>query len=1384
MDFSEGRVPGERREGRSPGTFELALQHHRAGRPAEAERLCRQILARDPHHGDSLHLLGLIAHQAGQHAAAADLIGRAILRDERVPAYHNSLGLALRAQGKLDEAAACYERAIVLAPSHAGAHGNLGNVLQVQGRSDEAAARYERVLALDPASVTAHNNLGNVLQVQGRLDEAVAHYEQAIALDPASAGAHNNLGSVLHVQGRLDEAVAHYEQAIALDPDFAAAHNNLGNALHAQDRLDGAIASYERVLALRPGSAEALGQLYQTLRSACDWSRLDALETRLLAAPLGRSDRDDQSMDLGEGRAPGERREGRSPGTFELAFQHHRAGRLAEAERLCRQILAGDPHHGDTLHLLGLIAHQTGLHAAAADLIGRAILRDERVPAYHNNLGLVFQAQGKLDEAAACCERALALDPGCADAHNNLGNVLHDQGRLDEAVAHHEQAIALLPGYAGAHNNLGTTLQAQGRLDEAMAHYEQAIALDPAFAGARNNLGSVLQVQGRLDEAVACYERAIALDPRCADAHLNLGNTLDVQGRLDGAIASYERVLALRPGSAETLSHLHRTLRSACEWSRLDELETRLLAAPFGRSDRIPPFVMLQVVGATPADHLRGARAWAAIWELAPHLRFHHRPGRVRDRVRVGYLSSDFHDHATAYLMAEVFERHDRSRFEVFAYSLGPDDGGAMRRRLVQAFDHFVDLQRSSHDEAARRIHDDGIDLLVDLKGYTYANRPQILARRPAPIQINYLGYPGTMGAAFIDYIVADRVVVPDEHRQFYSEEVVHLPACYQPNDTRRRIAEPAPTRAACGLPERGFVFCCFNNSYKITPTFFDVWTRLLQAVPDSVLWLLRANPSVEDNLRREAVARGVDPARLVFAPWLPYAEHLARHRLADLFLDTLPYNAHTGGSDALWAGLPVLTCVGETFAGRVGKSLLHAVGLPELVTSSLAEYEALALELATRTERLAALQERLARNRTTAPLFDAGRFTRGLEAAYLHMWETWQSGRAPAAFAVEPGPSRIGGGERKLDVLVWTGPAWERWGPESLRTGGIGGSETAAILLGRELARRGHRVTALGEHQGLEGSHDGVRYVHYQRGVERPRDFPADVLVCSRQPSMLDIPFPRRASFVWAHDTSVGPSDRRLAEQLSRVDRIFCLSEWHKRLFLAQYPFLDPGAVLVTRNGLDLSRFQRDPVKLGNRLVYSSSPDRGLERLLELMPSIRYHVPDVELHVYYGFVTWKKIAEARGDREDLERIRRIEALLETHEARGLVTYHGRVDQTELADAFLAAKVWAYPTWFTETYCISAAEAQAAGCVPVTTALAALPETVSHGLLLEPPCTTPDYARAFVGNVVRLLRDETERLRLATAGREHALENHGWDRVAESWEGHFHDVLRQRAAAT
>ena len=728
------------------------------------------------------------------------------------------------------------------------------------------------------------------------------------------------------------------------------------------------------------------------------------------------------------------------PGVAELlaaGLAHHQAGRVAEAEVSYRQVLAAMPDHADALHLLGVIAYQFGQHQAAIQLIGRAIQYNGSDPSYYCSCGLVLQSLKRLDEAVASYDRALALKPDFAEALNNLGTTLQALARFDEALESYDRALALGPDYPAALNNRGNTLRQLARFDEALDSYDRALALKPDYAAALNNRGLALQQLGRFAEAlescdralgvrphyalalntrgnallqlgrfaeaVESYDRALAVRPDYAVAHSNRGTALSFLGKLNEAIVSFGQAAALQPDYA--VAEWFNTRQIVCDWSSYSEGEARTRSAVKTRVSRSAPFALL-ALSSTPEEQLDCARQVAAgIAARASPMLPRAKP-LPAERIRLGYLSADFRRHAVAVLLAGLIEHHDRRRFEVVGYSYGPDDYSALRARLERAFDRFVDIRDMPRRRAAELIHADAVDILIDLNGYTGDSRAEILTYRPALIQVNYLGFTATMGADFIDYIIVDPFVVPVDQQAFFSERLVHLPDCYQCNDDKREIAECTPSRAECGLPETGFVFCCFNNSYKITPAFFDIWMRLLAAVPDSVLWLLDpsvkgASSLVEANLAREAAARGVLPERLIFAPVLPLSEHLARHRCADLFLDTLPFNAHVTASDALWAGLPLLTCAGNTFVGRVAGSLSRAVGLGELVTTSLEEYEALALRLARDVGLLIGLRERLAQNRLTCSLFDTERYARNLETAYSRMWERWRAGRPPAAFSV-----------------------------------------------------------------------------------------------------------------------------------------------------------------------------------------------------------------------------------------------------------------------------------------------------------------------------------------------------------------------------------------------
>jgi predicted O-linked N-acetylglucosamine transferase (SPINDLY family) len=718
------------------------------------------------------------------------------------------------------------------------------------------------------------------------------------------------------------------------------------------------------------------------------------------------------------------------------AVEFHSKGDLFEAERWFQAILQAKPDHFESLHMLGVVAAQGGRFDEARERFLRALATNPQSAKAHNNLAAVLRAQGRRDEALASCDRALAIDSQFAEAHRNRAAILKDLGRRDEAWASCDRALAIRPGFAEALNIRGALAQDLQRYDQAIESYDRVVAIAPDFAEAWSNRGGALSALNRYADALASCDRALAAKPDLADAHYHRGLALSGLERHAEALANYDRALARNPDLAPALlsragalgflrrykeagNDLERALAldpaldfakgmllqarlHLCDWRTLAEDTQQLVADVRAGRRAADPFVMLGVSD-SPADQLQCARAWVDAWcRPAPEPLHRGTPYR-HGRIRIAYLSADFREHAVAFLSAGLFERHDRTRFDVIGVSFGPDATGPMRERLVRAFERFIDVRQRSDDEIAALLLEHEVDIAVDLAGFTGGARTGIFARRAAPVQVNFLGYTATMGAPYYDYIVADPVAIPEEQREHYAESVVYLPDSFQVNDGQRRIAENTPTRADAGLPDGGFVFCSFNNSFKITPPVFERWMRLLRNVDGSVLWLMDGGADVVANLRREAQAQGIAPERLVFATKVPHEDHLARHRLADLFVDTLPFNAHTTASDALWAGLPVVTCAGTTFAGRVAASLLRAVGLPEMITHSLDEYEALALQLARDPSRLTAIRSRLAAQRSTFPLFDTDRFRRHLEAAYTQMWERHQAGAPPGGFAVPP---------------------------------------------------------------------------------------------------------------------------------------------------------------------------------------------------------------------------------------------------------------------------------------------------------------------------------------------------------------------------------------------
>jgi protein O-GlcNAc transferase len=872
-------------------------------------------------------------------------------------------------------------------------------------RTQDAATFFARALSVNPDDVAAQINYGNVLIELHRFEEAISCCDAALAIDPSLSWALFNRGLALTGLSRTEEALESFSAASGAAPDFAEAHYHRGLALSALKRPADAVESYARAIQIKPDCAGAYlsyGRALQTL------NRLDSALANYEHAVRLRPD----SVEAHEHRA----------------FILLRLQRLDEAEKCYRQVLGLKPDHLQALCNRGYALLKLRRFPEALECYDRALRINADLAHVHQNRGLVLQELDRSEDALQSYARALAIAPAYAEAHFNRGVVLQQLKRYEQALAEYDLAIRIKPVYSEAHHNRGATLRELGRLEAALASYASALQVSPGVAETHLSRGTVLQQLGRYESALIEYQQAVALKPNDADAHLNSGAMLQELKRFDEASKSYHQALLIRPDCAEVFNNrgvaalegrrfkeaiencdralqirpdypwLYGTALHAkmhlCEWDGIDARLSELMGK-IARGERAcPPFGMLGLTDSGSAQR-RMAEAWTL--EKYPELPAPPFARRLRrERICIGYYSADFHSHATAYLLAEVLEKHDRSRFELIGFSYGPDERDAMRRRMAAAFDRFLDVRTNTYEEIAQLSRQLGVDIAVDLKGFTEGGRAGIFARRAAPIQVSYLGYPGTTGAGYMDYLIADHVVIPPQYRAHYSEKIAYLPGSYQANDRQREIAGMRPSRSELGLPEAGFVFCCFNNNYKITPDIFDSWMRMLRKVERSVLWLLQDNDEAANNLRSQAQTRNVDPRRLIFARRLPLAEHLARHHAADLFLDTFPCNAHTTASDALWAGLPVLTRTGEAFASRVAGSLLHAVGLSELITASADQYEALAIELARGETRLAAYRQRLLRNRLEAPLFDSGQLARHIEGAYMQMYERYLAGLSP----------------------------------------------------------------------------------------------------------------------------------------------------------------------------------------------------------------------------------------------------------------------------------------------------------------------------------------------------------------------------------------------------
>ena len=922
-----------------------AIQFYQAGNLAEAERVSSQISALSPGNFTACYILGLTSYRRGENAKALGFLDRALAAEPDRAEVLTVRGLVLQNSGRLKEGLASLDKALRIKPDMVEAHNNRGNILCDMGRHAEALPSYDKAAGLQPKYAPTFYNRGVALQALGRWGEALQSYGKTLEIHADYAQAWSNRGTVLRELKRLDDALLSFDNGLRLNPQDHAGWYNRGTILRDLQRPSEALESFDMALAIKPDFFEALNNRGVILQQLYRFQPAVADFEKALAI---------------------------KPGDFDARL--NRAGVLRDMNRLEEALLLTEE-----------------LAAERPDL-----------PEARNNLGTVLHRMKRHREALGSFDRALALRPGDGEALYNRGIALQGLNRHEEALAAFDSILAGKPDFAEAIHGRGNSLWMLNGPAAALECFDRALMAKENYPEALNSRGLALAVLRRPDEALASYSRALGIRPDFAEALANRGNLRWQHAKnYEGAVGDLEAALAADPDYAYArgdLLHLH---MHACAWGNFEQ-DVAIVEDGVGTGKKIVRPFIYQAVATSPSALKTCSKIYAD--DLYPQAA--DAPAKTRGgqrKLRIGYMSGEFREQATAYLAAGLYELHDKDQFDIIALDTGTDDGSPMRKRLEAAFSKMIKLSDESDKGAAEKIAAEEIDILVNLNGYFGDGRMGICAHRPAPIQVNYLGFPATLEADYVDYIIADRVVIPENEHDCYSEKIVTLPHSYQVNDNRRAVPEAGATRAGHGLPEDAFVFCNFNQSYKLTPSMFSLWVRLLKQVEGSVLWLLESNPWQAQNLRAELTRQGVAPDRIIFAPMISPQKHLARLGLADLFLDSLPYNAHTTASDALWAGVPLLTCLGGAFPGRVAASVLEAAGMPELITGSLAEYEALALALARDKNRLSSLRQRLQQNRGTSPLFNTNAYRRGLESAYRTMWELHRKGEGPVDFAVRP---------------------------------------------------------------------------------------------------------------------------------------------------------------------------------------------------------------------------------------------------------------------------------------------------------------------------------------------------------------------------------------------
>lgn len=856
------------------------------------------------------------------------------------------------------------EEALRIEPHFAECYGNMANAWKEKGNIDLAIRYYLIAIELRPNFCDAWSNLASAYMRKGRLSEAAQCCRQALTLNPRLVDAHSNLGNLMKAQGLVQEAYNCYVEALRIQPTFAIAWSNLAGLFMEAGDLNRALAYYKEAVKLKPTFADAYlnqGNVYKAMEMPQE--AIMCYQRALQARP-------DYAMAYGN-----------------LASMYYEQSQLDLA----------------IFHYKQAIACDSGFLEA------------------YNNLGNALKDAGRVEEAINCYRSCLALQPNHPQALTNLGNIYMEWNMVSAAATFYKATLAVTTGLSAPFSNLAIIYKQQGNYADAITCYNEVLRIDPLAADGLVNRGNTFKEIGRVSEAIQDYLRAVTIRPNMAEAHANLASAYKDSGLVEAAIKSYKQALLLRPDFPEATCNLLHTLQCVCNWEDRDSkfVEVEGIIRRQIKMSVLPSVQPFHAI-AYPIDPMLAleiSKKYAAHCSLIAsryglHAFSHPTPLAVKvdgrnERLRVGYVSSDFGNHPLSHLMGSVFGMHNRENIEVFCYALSQNDGTEWRQRIQSEAEHFVDVSSMSSDMIARMINEDKIQILVNLNGYTKGARNEIFAMQSAPIQVSYMGFPGTTGATYIDYLVTDEFVSPMRFSHIYSEKLVHLPHCYFVNDYKQKNRDVLDTncrhkRSDYGLPEDKFIFACFNQLYKMDPEIFNTWCNILKRVPNSALWLLRFPAAGEMRLRAYAAAQGVRLDQIIFTDVAVKNEHIRRSALADLFLDTPLCNAHTTGTDVLWAGLPMVTLPLEKMATRVAGSLCLATGVgEEMIVSSMKEYEDKAVELAENRHKLQALTNKLKAVRLTCPLFDTARWVRNLERAYFKMWNLYCSGGHPQHFKV-----------------------------------------------------------------------------------------------------------------------------------------------------------------------------------------------------------------------------------------------------------------------------------------------------------------------------------------------------------------------------------------------